>query len=64
MKTYSPRVMQLVGSAAYDSQSSIVMGTAEGGLKVTLYNVNIIDVDNPIMIQKILSLTRKKVHTI
>ena len=32
----SPRVMQLVGSAAYDSQSSIVMGTAEGGLKVTL----------------------------
>ena len=49
MKTYSPRVMQLVGSAAYDSQSSIVMGTAEGGLKVTLYNVNIIDVDNPII---------------
>ncbi|EKC75855.1 hypothetical protein OBE_01148, partial [human gut metagenome] len=49
MKTYSPRVMQLVGSAAYDSQSSIVMGTAEGGLKVTLYNVNIIDIDNPII---------------
>jgi len=47
MKTYSPRVMQLVGSAAYDSQHSIVMGTAEGGLKVTLYNVNIIDIDNP-----------------
>lgn len=49
MRTYSPRVMQLVGSAAYDSQSSIVMGTAEGGLKVTLYNVNIIDVDNPVI---------------
>ena len=49
LKNFSPRVMQLVGSAAYDSQSSIVMGTAEGGLKVTLYNVNIIDVDNPII---------------
>lgn len=47
MKTYSPRVMQLVGSAAYDSQSSIVMGTAEGGLKVTLYNVNVIDPARP-----------------
>lgn len=49
MKTYSPRVVQLVGSAAYDSQSSIVMGTAEGGLKVTLYNVNIIDPANPVI---------------
>ena len=47
MKTYSPRVMQLVGSAAYNSQASMVLGTAEGGLKVTLYNVNIIDVNNP-----------------
>lgn len=47
LKTYSPRVMQLVGSAAYDSQSSIVMGTAEGGLKVTLYNVNVIDPTKP-----------------
>lgn len=47
MKTYCPRVMQLIGSAAYESNSSIVMGTAEGGLKVTLYNVNIIDIDHP-----------------
>lgn len=49
LKTYAPRVMQLVGSAAYDSQESIVMGTAEGGLKVTLYNVNVIDVNNPVI---------------
>lgn len=60
MKTYSPRVMQLVGSAAYDSQSSIVMGTAEGGLKVTLYNVNIIDIDNPIIDPETPLLTRKR----
>jgi substrate import-associated zinc metallohydrolase lipoprotein len=47
MKTYCPRVMQLVGSAAYNGNGSMVMGTAEGGLKVTLYNVNIIDINNP-----------------
>lgn len=47
VKTYAPRVMQLVGSAAYNSGGSIVMGTAEGGLKVTLYNVNVIDLDDP-----------------
>lgn len=49
VKTYAPRVMQLLGSAAYNSSGSIVMGTAEGGLKVTLYNVNVIDIDNPII---------------
>lgn len=49
VKTYAPRVMQLIGSAAYNSSGSIVMGTAEGGLKVTLYNVNVIDLDNPII---------------
>lgn len=47
VKTYAPRVMQLLGSAAYNSGGSIVMGTAEGGLKVTLYNVNVIDIDDP-----------------
>lgn len=47
IKTYSPRVMQLIGSAAYNTNGSMVMGTAEGGLKVMLYNVNAIDIDNP-----------------
>lgn len=47
IKTYSPRVMQLIGSAAYNTSGSMVMGTAEGGLKVMLYNVNAIDIDNP-----------------
>lgn len=49
VKTYAPRVMQLLGSAAYNKSGSIVMGTAEGGLKVTLYNVNVIDIDNPLI---------------
>ncbi len=40
MKSYCPRIIQLIGSPAYNTQGSIVLGTAEGGLKVTLYNVN------------------------
>ncbi len=44
---YSPRLFHLIGSPAYNSQGSIILGTAEGGLKVTLYNVNMLDVENP-----------------
>jgi substrate import-associated zinc metallohydrolase lipoprotein len=44
---YSPRIFNLIGSPAYNTQGSIILGTAEGGLKVTLYNVNMIDVENP-----------------
>lgn len=47
IKLYCPRVMQLIGSPAYNSGGSIVLGTAEGGLKITLYNVNIVDVEKP-----------------
>lgn len=43
IRTYCPKLMHLVGSPAYNSQGSIVLGTAEGGLKITLYNVNNID---------------------
>lgn len=47
LKKYSPRIFFLVGSPAYNSQGSIVLGTAEGGMKITLYNVNMIDVEDP-----------------
>ena len=39
-KTYCPRVIHIVGSHAYNSEGTEVLGTAEGGLKVTLYMVN------------------------
>ncbi|MBO6255013.1 MAG: hypothetical protein J6O49_15435, partial [Bacteroidaceae bacterium] len=47
--TYSPRVYQLIGSAEYSSGGSneMVLGTAEGGLKVTVFRVNSITPDNP-----------------
>lgn len=46
IRTYCPKVMHLIGSPAYNSQGSIVLGTAEGGLKITLYNVNQINLDD------------------
>lgn len=47
IKTYSPRVIQLIGSYEYNQNGSQVMGTAEGGLKIMLYGVNNLDIDNP-----------------
>lgn len=47
LRQYSPRLFHFVGSPAYNSSGSIVLGTAEGGLKITLYNVNMIDLENP-----------------
>lgn len=44
--TYTPRVIQLTGSYKYDSNGSIVAGTAEQGMKVMLYGVNDLDIDN------------------
>lgn len=38
-RTYIPKVLHIIGSAAYE-ENGIIVGTAEGGLKVTLYNVN------------------------
>lgn len=40
VKSNVPRVIHLVGSPAYNSNGTMVLGTAEGGLKVTLYMVN------------------------
>lgn len=47
IKTYSPRVIQLIGSYEYSANGSVVMGTAEKGLKIMLYGVNGLDIDNP-----------------
>ena len=39
-RTYVPKVMQLIGSPAYAQNGTVMMGQAEGGLKITLYAVN------------------------
>lgn len=40
VKLNVPRTIHLIGSPAYNSEGTKVLGTAEGGLKVTLYMVN------------------------
>ncbi|MBP1541772.1 MAG: putative zinc-binding metallopeptidase [Prevotella sp.] len=40
IKNNVPRILTLVGSPAYNSEGTMVLGTAEGGYKVTLYMVN------------------------
>ncbi|KAA6337503.1 hypothetical protein EZS27_014418 [termite gut metagenome] len=44
-RTYAPKIIHLIGSAAYDDDGTMVLGTAEGGMKVTLYYVNSLQVD-------------------
>lgn len=50
LKKYSPRVMHIIGSPAYNPTSgTIKLGTAEGGLKITLFNAESLkpsDLDN------------------
>ncbi|MCT7904911.1 Uncharacterised protein [Candidatus Ornithobacterium hominis] len=40
LKKYFPKTIMLVGSAAYRNNGTMVLGTAEGGVKITLYDVN------------------------
>lgn len=47
IKTYCPRMIQLIGSKAFNDQGSVVLGTAEGGLKITLYNINGLNPSSP-----------------
>ncbi len=47
LKTYSPRIIHVIGSPAYNPSSGTeTLGYAEGGLKITLYNANNLDVEN------------------
>lgn len=46
MKQNCFRVMQLIGSPEYDGQNKIVLGTAEGGLKILLFRINELDPTN------------------
>ena len=45
IKTYYPKMIHLVGSGAYRNNNTFVLGTAEGGLKITMYFVNELRLD-------------------
>lgn len=40
IKTYYPKMIHLVGSAAFNNNQTFILGTAEGGLKITMYMIN------------------------
>lgn len=44
MRKYFPKIINLVGSPAYMSNGSVILGVAEGGRKITLYDINKMDV--------------------
>lgn len=47
IKDYAPRIIHLIGSPAYNPVSqTMTLGTAEGGIKVTLYRCNDMDPTN------------------
>lgn len=46
LKSNSPRVIHLIGSPSYKSDGTILMGLAEGGVKISLYNINSLNVDD------------------
>lgn len=45
LKKYSPRIIHVIGSPGYLSDGSREVGVAEGGIKVTLMEVNRLDVN-------------------
>lgn len=53
LKSYGPRILHLIGSPAYNpTQGTEILGLAEGGLKVTLFKVNELDLDNVNMLNE------------
>lgn len=45
IRTYYPKMIHLIGSGAYRNNGTFVLGTAEGGLKITMYFVNELQLD-------------------
>jgi substrate import-associated zinc metallohydrolase lipoprotein len=44
-RKYAPKMIHLVGSPAYNGDGTAILGLAEGGVKITLYNVNGLQID-------------------
>jgi len=40
IRNYFPKILNYVGSPAYNNNGTMVLGTAEGGRKITLFNLN------------------------
>ncbi|MBV7528594.1 putative zinc-binding metallopeptidase [Chitinophaga sp. sic0106] len=54
IKLYSPKQYMLVGSVEYNTGGTVKLGEAEGGFRVTLYNVNNFVKSNRANVQQVL----------
>lgn len=54
IKKYAPKNYVLVGSLQYNAGGTVTLGEAEGGIKVTLFNVNNFDKTNRAVSQRVL----------
>ena len=54
IKRFAPKQYVLVGSLQYNSGGTVTLGEAEGGLKVTLFNVNNFDKTNRAVSKRVL----------
>jgi len=53
LKKYGPRIIHLIGSPAYNpANGTMILGLAEGGIKVSLFRVNSIEVNNVDMLNE------------
>lgn len=53
LKRYSPRILHIIGSKSYNpTQGTETLGVAEGGIKITLTNVNNLDVNDIAMMNE------------
>ncbi|MEF9923984.1 MAG: putative zinc-binding metallopeptidase [Muribaculaceae bacterium] len=53
LKYYGPRIIHLIGSPAYNpANHTMILGLAEGGLKVSLFRVNSIDPSDFVMLNE------------
>lgn len=46
LKIYGPRMIQYIGSKGYNSNGTATLGTAEGGIKILLYGMNELHLNN------------------
>jgi substrate import-associated zinc metallohydrolase lipoprotein len=46
-RMHAPRVIHLIGSGAYNSNNTYLLGTAEEGMKITLFRINDFDPEHP-----------------
>lgn len=52
IRSLFPKLVDLIGSPAYNTNGTMVLGTAEGGRKMTLYMINQLDATNVPMLNE------------